>query len=786
MVDANNGADPREALEALEIIDPAPLTQSEWLDAFMGARAAGIPYEDVDAWNRRDPERYDEGANRRRWQSIDPEQPGGKTPRTLFRMAYDRGWKGGQRGTTARASRRGLRSVETSRRTGTPLPVLPDVGTGKLPNIEAARKVPADEQLQRYLRALHDPAASVVVVTGSTPGKNGKARPNGSGRLYKVGDVIGHPEDVLSTADPKAGAWVTLNEFDPGQFEKDGRREAALSSFRYALIEADEDEDGSPMPLDEQLRHAARLRLPARAGVWSGAKSLHLVCAVDAKDAAEFRERAEFLTSFCLADGFNVDTGVRDPGRLSRLPGVTRNGEQQTLLWAAGEDGSGDCWAASWNEWRAWAAEHDAGADEPARGERRHDNGTRVPVHRRMADTLLDEFGACLINGTPAVRDGQTYRHEGGWASWDRALVLAYPSSRTRDRNEAINLAKCECPRVEQAPPEYVAFRNGVLDIESGKLDTQGVYSIMNVIPHDWNPEAVSSGVDQALEAWADGDEQTLARLEECAGQCLDRSSELQFFWVLVGEGGNGKSLFTKTIGNAIGAANYSAVQPDELDKRFQGLSIAGKLACLADDASSQSMTAGMVGTLKRFTGGATVRSDVKGRDAIEFVPYATIVVSFNRFPRVTGCDGGFMRRVQPILFSRTFKPGADGLKAARELKGEAAAERLLVRAVEGLRRLRENGEPTPSSRARRVVDEIRIENDSFEAWRIDQGITADSLDQRRQSDVLAEYRDWCEREHEDPLSSRRFYSRVKSEWQVKTNTKRGDHGKPAKFYEVP
>ena len=84
------------------------------------------------------------------------------------------------------------------------------------------------------------------------------------------------------------------------------------------------------------------------------------------------------------------------------------------------------------------------------------------------------------------------------------------------------------------------------------------------------------------------------------------------------------------------------------------------------------------------------------------------------------------------------------------------------------------------------MVDEIRIENDSFEAWRIDQGITADSLDQRLQSNVLADYNAWCEREYETPLSSRRFYSRVKSEWPVKTYTKRGDHGKPAKFYEVP
>lgn len=752
-----------EALSALWFIGPSSLKDdAEWYKVTMAAKMAGIAFEAWDEWCRQDLEKYDKDENLKRWESAKTDRPGGITKKTLFWMAGQRGWR-----PTRQAAR----------------PALPDVEAEKLPDIEAARKVPAAEQLQRWLQALHGPVASVAVVTDWKPGKDGKAHPKGYGQLRKVGDAIDDPDSVLSAADPKAGAWVTLNEYDPGRFAKDHRKQSALSSFRYALIEADQDKDGNPIPLEEQLHHAARLRLPVRAAVWSGGKSLHLACAVDAKDATEFRKRAKFLASYCTANGFPVDESTTDPGRLSRLPGVMRDGKQQTLLWAAGEDGedgSGSCWTASWDEWHAWAEEH----DEPAQGEQRHDSGAKVPIHRLMANTLLDEFGACIIDGTPAVRDGQAYHHEHGWGSWERALVRAYPNSRTHERNEAINLAKCECRRVEQAPPEYIAFRNGVLNIETGKLDTQGKYPILNVIPHDWDPEAASEAVDNALEAWSDGDPETIARLEECAGQCLDRSSELQFFWCLVGEGGNGKSLFAETIGYAIGRENSSAIQPDELDRRFQGLSIAGKLACLADDASSAALTAGQVATLKRYTGGATVRSDVKGRDPIEFVPYATVIMSYNHFPRVTSFDGGFMRRIQPVVFSHTFKPGAGGAKAARELKSEQAAERLLVRAVAGLKRLRENGEPTPSSRARAVVEDIRLDNDSFEAWREDKGITSNSINQQRPSDVLADYRGWCDVEHMEPLSRSGFYRRVRREWSIRTTTTRVN-GRPTKVYEI-
>lgn len=781
----DGSVDPREALDALEYIDPTTLSQGEWQDASMAANAAGIDYPDWDEWCQRDDERYDKRENRRRWESFDPS--GGKTARTLFQMAYKRGWIGRGGGTKARANRNDHHDQRnTQTQTNAPRLVLPAVDDVTPPTVtlESAREVPVGEQLRNYLRALHDSGAHVAVVAHAKSDRRGKYRPDGRGELYAVEELSEHPDKAFDKADRAAGAWIALNEYDPERFEADGRKQTALSSFRYALIEADEDEDGRPIPFETQLLLAARLRLPVRAVVWSGAKSLHLVCRVDAKDPGTFRERARLMVSVCVAGGFHVDESVTDPVRLSRLPGAMRDGQQQTLVWAwPGTDGKGDCWTASWGEWRAWIDENSANGERD-QGELRHAGGGNAPLHRRMANVLLDDCGACIIDGIPAVREGQTYSHEGGWTAWDRALVIEFPNSRTRDRSEAIALARCECRRVRQAAPKYVAFRNGVLNVATMELDARGSYRILNVLPHDWNPDAASPELDAALEAWADGDAPTVARLEECAGHCLDRSSELQFFWVLVGEGGNGKSLFTRTIGNAIGAANYSAVQPDELDKRFQGLSIAGKLACLADDASSQAMTAGMVATLKRYTGGATVRSDVKGRDAIEFLPYASVLMSFNRFPRVTGCDGGFMRRLQPIVFSHTFGPGDGGMKATRALMDEAAAERLLVRAVDGLSRLRTSGEPTPSAKARRVVDEVRTENDSFEAWRIDEEITGDFIDGKRQSEVLANYLNWCERERETPLSNRKFYDRVKREWRPDTAVKK-IAGKSTKVYRI-
>ena len=66
--------------------------------------------------------------------------------------------------------------------------------------------------------------------------------------------------------------------------------------------------------------------------VHSGGKSLHAIVRVDAQDYTEYRKRVEFLYDFLEKNGLRVDKQNRNPSRLSRMPGVTRNGNRQYLV----------------------------------------------------------------------------------------------------------------------------------------------------------------------------------------------------------------------------------------------------------------------------------------------------------------------------------------------------------------------------------------------------------------------------------------------------------------------
>ena len=75
-----------------------------------------------------------------------------------------------------------------------------------------------------------------------------------------------------------------------------------------------------------------KLELPIACLVHSGGKSLHAIVRIDAADYNEYRQRVEYLYDFLEKNGVAVDKQNRNPSRLSRMPGATRNGNRQYLV----------------------------------------------------------------------------------------------------------------------------------------------------------------------------------------------------------------------------------------------------------------------------------------------------------------------------------------------------------------------------------------------------------------------------------------------------------------------
>lgn len=151
--------------------------------------------------------------------------------------------------------------------------------------------------------------------------------------LYQCKGDIG---SVLGDYNSEVGAWIRFNPLD-GK----GVKNENVTEFRYALVESD------TMDISAQKAIITELELPVAALVYSGKKSLHAIVKIDASTYEEYKKRVDYLYNVCNKNGLKLDIQNRNPSRLSRMPGIMRNGKKQYLL-------DTNIGKENWNEWREW------------------------------------------------------------------------------------------------------------------------------------------------------------------------------------------------------------------------------------------------------------------------------------------------------------------------------------------------------------------------------------------------------------------------------------------------
>lgn len=307
-------------LSALRGLDVATLTRAEWITVGMALKEGGYPCSVWDDWSRFDG-RYHAGECQKKWNSF----KGSGDPVTIasvIDLAKQHGW-------------------------------VPNYSSDKVYGWDdeigydgdsfqgfSEQKWDQSGELITYLETLFQPDEYVAYVTDDIWNDNGKYVPSKGcyGRtrdeiiaaLRKWGDDL---SSAIGTSDPAAGAWIRFNPVDGN-----GVKNENVTRFSYALVESDE------MTIDEQDMMYRKLEIPIAVMVHSGGKSLHAIVRVDAKDAEEYRKRVTFLYDYLEQHGVKVDKQNRNPSRLSRMPGIMRNGNRQYLV-------ATNIGRKSWNDW---------------------------------------------------------------------------------------------------------------------------------------------------------------------------------------------------------------------------------------------------------------------------------------------------------------------------------------------------------------------------------------------------------------------------------------------------
>lgn len=323
-----------DLLSLLPYIHPSDLSYQEWVNVGMALKEAGHDVSAWDDWSRTDSSRYHPGECERKWRTFN----GAASPitgGTLVQMAKDRGWRPSY--DSGPGYELGWDSI-----IGSKDGVVVDRGWLEGKEIQEPSNWNPVADLTKYLQTLFDISDNVGYVTQSWE-KEGKHFPSKGAWDRTAGELIeqlnksgGDIGAVLGDYNPEVGAWIRFNPLDGN-----GCKNENVTEFKYALVESD------TMELEQQNAMIRELELPVACLVHSGKKSIHAIVRIDAANYDEYRRRVDYLYNVLKKNGMIVDTQNKNPSRLSRMPGVTRNGHKQFLI-------DTNIGKASFKEWQEW------------------------------------------------------------------------------------------------------------------------------------------------------------------------------------------------------------------------------------------------------------------------------------------------------------------------------------------------------------------------------------------------------------------------------------------------
>ena len=248
--------------------------------------------------------------------------------------------------------------------------------------------------------------------------------------------------------------------------------------------------------------------------------------------------------------------------------------------------------------------------------------------HNLFGDWLINEYSIKKIDGRLHMYENGVYVPVEG--NLEHYITIKMPTIKNSQRMEVIQYIKAMVFKdVKTSAPRYIAFKNGIYDLETDMMmDFRPDFIITNLIPHDYNPNAVSEVLDNVLDKLACKDSEVRALLEEMVGYCFYRKAIFRSAFFCTGAKRNGKSTFFRLLENILGMDNICSVDPNEIGDRFAKADLSGKLANLCDDAGDEYIKNTSV--FKKAVTGSTLRGEYKGKDSFIFVSYATQIFSMN------------------------------------------------------------------------------------------------------------------------------------------------------------
>jgi len=305
------------------------------------------------------------------------------------------------------------------------------------------------------------------------------------------------------------------------------------------------------------------------------------------------------------------------------------------------------------------------------------------------------------------------------------------------------------------AHPELLNVGNGVLDLTTGEpRDHDPALHLTKVSGAAYHPDAQAPEFARFLDR-IQPDQAMRDYLARLLGHTLTGRVVEHVLAIFCGVGANGKTTLTEAVRATLGdyaAATDPGLLIDLGDVHPTGVAdLFGLRLALTGETDAGRRLA--EGTVKRLTGGETVKARRMREDFWEFTPTHSIVMSTNHTPIVTGTDEGIWRRLRlvpfPVVIPAEERDGKLPERLALELDG------ILAWLVRGHREWRDRGlaDPEPVTAA---TAEFRADADMLGLFLEERCATSPSL-REQSSDLFSEWVTWCKVENVEAGTNKAF-----------------------------
>jgi len=310
-----------------------------------------------------------------------------------------------------------------------------------------------------------------------------------------------------------------------------------------------------------------------------------------------------------------------------------------------------------------------------------------------------------------------------------------------------------------------LTFPNGTLELETGLFrESRKEDYCTFVMDYDYIPNHICPVWEKFIQDITDGDGKREENLQFIPGYALMPHCKYEKIFVLLGGGGNGKTVYLNILRKVFGHENVSAVLPSGLTNEFQRIMLKDSLLNIGSDISSDFTKGEIREYLLQISSGEMIQACYKGKTHITFEPRCKLVFACNQVPTAEIING-LDRRLQFVEFPCKFVEFPDPNDHLQKKIDTNLVDKLMNElpgifnwCYKGYKLLKAKGSIVETEEQEEILQQFRATSNPVLEF-CEEYTFAGMM---TRSEIYSWYQDWCDHTGHRPLNQTKFIPRFR------------------------